>query len=49
MKQTELREKNSAHAGVPSWGLMLVLLFGAILVAMGIAWLMIAPYVHRLH
>ncbi|WP_285288902.1 hypothetical protein [Alloacidobacterium dinghuense] len=39
-------EQPREHSG-PSWGLMLALLFLAILVASGIAYLLIYPYIHR--
>jgi hypothetical protein len=48
MSEIEMDRKSGAHGSGPSWGLMLALLFGAILVAIGIAWWMIAPYVHQL-
>jgi NhaP-type Na+/H+ or K+/H+ antiporter len=38
-------EQPQQHSG-PSWGLMLALLFLAILVASGIAYWLIYPYVH---
>ncbi len=40
-------EEQPQHSGVPSWGLMLALLFLAILVATGIAYWLIYPYTHR--
>lgn len=46
--RAEDKTKRREHAG-PSWGLMLAAIFFAMLVAMGIAWWMIAPYVKRLH
>jgi hypothetical protein len=39
--------EQSHHASGPSWATMLILLFLAILVAIGIAYLMIHPYIHR--
>jgi hypothetical protein len=39
--------EQSHHSSGPSWATMLALLFLAILVAIGVAYWMIYPYVHR--
>lgn len=47
-KSESKKDEDQKPAG-PSWGLMLAFIFIAILIAMGIAWLIVAPYIHRLH
>jgi hypothetical protein len=39
--------EQSQHSDGPSWATMLVLLFLAIVAAIGIAYLLIRPYLHR--
>ncbi|HVW77419.1 MAG TPA: hypothetical protein VHB45_07390 [Alloacidobacterium sp.] len=42
-----MSDGNSEHHQGPSWGTMLVFLFLAILVAIGIAFWMLYPFFHR--
>jgi hypothetical protein len=48
-RSAESNKNADQKPGGPSWALMLAFLFAAILIALGIAWLIVAPYVHRLH
>ena len=48
-RKSESNKDERQNPAGPSWALMLAFIFIAILIAMGIAWLIVAPYIHRLH